>query len=303
MTGVITTGNFPKALWPGVKSWFGAAYEDHKTEYTDLFEVDTSDRNYEELVQERGFGLAPVKNQGAPISYDSTQQGFVSRFTHVAYSLGFIVTYEEFKDNLYEKVGKRRSGSLARSMRQTRENVGANIYNRAYNTSFTGGDGKALIVSDHPTLAGNQSNVLAVAADLSEVAIEDLIIQIMQATDDRGLKIALKPKSLHIAPNNAFNATRILKSTLQNDTANNAVNAIRAMGLLPEGAKVNHYFTDPDAWFIRTDAKDGLIHFERDIQDIAMDNDFDTKNGKYAKYERYSFGWADWRALFGSPGA
>lgn len=303
MTGVINTGSFPKALWPGIKEWFGRSYAEHPTEYTDLFEIDSSDKSYEEDVLAPGFGLAPVKQQGAAIAYDSESQGYVARYTHVAYALGYIVTLEEMDDNLYEKVSKRRARQLAMSMRQTREIVGANVYNRAFDANFPIGDGAALISASHPTLAGNQSNVLAVAADLSETSIEDLCIQIMEARNHRGLLINLMPRSLHIAPQNFFEATRILKSTLQNDTANNAVNALRSSGMFTDGAKVNHYFTDRDAWFIRTNCPDAMKHYERKIEAFQQDNDFDTSNFRAKKYERYSFGCSDWRGIYGSPGA
>lgn len=300
---VITTGNFPKALWPGINKWWGTFYNEHTEEFPMLFDKETSDKAYEEDVLTPGFGLAPVKAQGASVTYDSEQQGFVSRYTHVAYALGFIVTREEMKDNLYAEVGKRRTRKLAFSMRQTKENVAANVYNRAFNSSFTGGDGKELLATDHPTLSGDQSNELAVAADLSEAALEDLSIQVMNATNDRGLKISLMCTKLIVPPALWFEANRILKSVLQNDTANNAVNALKATNAIRDGIGVNHYLTDTDAWFLRTNAPEGLKCFEREAIDFSEDNDFDTDNAKYKAYERYSFGWTDWRSLYGSPGA
>lgn len=225
---VITTGAHPKALWPGIKEWWGRSYAEHKEEYVDLFEMETSDKAYEEDVEISGFGLAPVKPQGTAIDYDTESQQTVTRYTHVAYALGYIVTFEELRDDLYEVVGKRRAKQLAFSMRQTKENVGANVYNRAFNATFTGGDATTLISTSHPTLAGNQSNQLTTAADLSEAAIEDLCIQIMQALNSRGLKISLMPQSLHIPVQSWYEANRILKSVLQNDTANNAINVLKA---------------------------------------------------------------------------
>lgn len=303
MAGVITTGNHPKALWPGIKAWWGRSYDEHVVEYTDLFDTDSSERAYEEDVQVTGFGLAPVKAEGAAVSYDSESQGYVSRYVHVAYALGYIVTYEELSDNLYETVSRRRAQALAFSMRQTKENVAANVYNRAFNSSFTGGDGKELLATDHPTLSGDQSNELSTAADLSEASIEDLIIQIMGATNDRGLKISLMPRKLIVPRQLWFEANRILGSVLQNDTANNAVNALRSTNALPEGVCVNHYLTDQDAWFIRTNVPRGMLHYQREGASFAQDNDFDTSNAKAKSYERYSFGHTDWRGLFGSPGA
>jgi len=303
MAGVITTGAHPKALWPGMKAWFGRTYNEHTVEYSDLFDMDTSKKAYEESGLVTGFGLAPVKAEGSSVSYDSESQGFINRATHVAYALGFIVSHEEIADNLYPVVGKRRAQALAFSMRQTKENVGANVYNRAFNSSYTFGDGKEILATDHPSKAGDWSNELATATDMSETAIEDLIIQVMGATNDRGLKINLMPECLVVHRNDWFEANRIMKSVLQNDTANNAVNALRSTGALPKGIKVNHYLTDTDAWFIRTNAPRGMICYDREIGEYEMDNDFDTKNAKSKKYERYSFTVDDPRALYGSAGA
>lgn len=303
MSGVITTGSIAKLLWPGLDEIWGKDYRDLPMLYKDLFDTSTSTKNYEEDVLVPGFGLAPIKPEGSAILYDSTQQGFTSRYTNVAYGLGFIITREAIDDNQYEQKAVANTRTLARSFRVTKETVGANVYNRAFDTNYTGGDGKALIVSDHPTQSGSQSNVLTVAADLSEASLEDLTVQIMNATDDRGLRIQLMGQSLHVPPSLVFEATRILKSQLQNDTANNAINAMRYMGLFPKGIMVNNYFTDTDAYFVRTDAPTAMKHFERVAPEFAQDNDFDTSNLKYKGYERYVFGWSDWRGLFGSPGA
>ena len=299
---VITTGQHPKALWPGIKEWWGRSYDEHQVEFTDLFDTETSDKAYEEDVEITGFGLAPVKQQGTAINYDTEAQGSITRYTHVAYALGYIVTFEELRDDLYEVVSKRRAKQLALSMRQTKENVGANVYNRAFTAGYTGGDGQVMVASTHPTLSGNQSNVLTTAADLSEASIEDLTIQIMQTLNNRGLKINLMPQSLHIPPQLWYEANRILKSVLQNDTANNAINVLKATNVFPKGIKMNHYFTSATAWFIRTNAPTGMKHYERDAVMFDQDNDFDTKNAKAACYERYSFGWSDWRGIFGTPG-
>lgn len=303
MAGVITTGNHPKALWPGIKAWWGRIYDEHVTEYTDLFDTESSSRSYEEDVEVTGFGLAPVKAEGQAVSYDSESQSFVSRYTHVAYALGYIVTYEELSDNLYEMVSKRRSQALAFSMRQTTENVGANVYNNGFDSNFTGGDSSAMLVTNHSTLSGDQSNILAVAADLSEASIEDLIIQIMGATNARGLKISLMPQKLIVPRQLWFEANRILRSVLQNDTANNAVNVLNSTNALPKGIFVNHYLTDTDAWFVPTNAPRGLIHYSREKTSFTTDNDFDTSNAKAKSYQRESFKWTDWRGIYGSPGA
>lgn len=300
---VITTGNHPKALWPGVKAWWGRTYDEHTVEYTDLFVTDNSTRSYEEDVQVTGFGLAPQKAEAAGIKYDSETQGYVSRYTHVAYALGYICSWEELRDGLYEVVSKRRAQALAFSMRQTKENVGANVYNRGFNSAFTGGDGVEFFSTAHPTLSGNQSNHLTIAADLSEASLEDLIIQIMGATNDRGLKISLMAQALVVPRQLYFEANRIIKSTLQNDSANNAVNVLKATNAIPKGIKVNHYLTDQDAFFVRTNAPRGAIHYEREAVTFDKENDFDTKNAKAACYERYSFDWTDPRTTFASPGA
>lgn len=300
---VISTGNHPKALWPGVEAFWGAKYDEHPMECKDLFDWKDSDQAYEETVETTSFGLAPVKTSTGSISYDSHTQGAVNRFTHVAYALGYIVTYEEIKDNLYKSKSFQRAEMNAFSMRQTKEHVAANVYNRAFNSSYTFGDGVELISTAHPTASGNQSNHLTVAADLSEAALEDLGIQVMTAKNSRGLKISLMMRSLHVHPNNWFEANRILKSVLQNDSANNAVNVLKATNAIPEGVKMNHYFTDTDAWFIRTNAPNGMTAYQREAVSFGQDNDFDTKNAKAAAYERYSVGASDWRGVFGSPGA
>lgn len=299
---VITTGNHPKLLWPGLHALFGS-YKDLPYQHTQVFDVATSEKAYEETVELPGFGLAPVKSEAGSISYDTTSQGYTTRFTNVTYGLGFIETRESVEDNQYKGKAEAKTKALARSMRVTKETVMANIINRAFSSSYLGGDGKELIATDHPTLNGTQSNEMATPADLSEAALEDMFIQIMNATDSRGLRIRLMPKKLIVAPNEAFNAERIVKSTLQNDTANNAVNAVRSMGMLPEGVMVWHYLTDADAWFVKTDAMDGLTLFNRRALDFAKDSDFDTDNFKHKATERYVGGWSDWRAIFGSLGA
>jgi len=295
------TGAIAKLLWPGLNAIWGE-YKDWPLEVKDLFDTQSSSKNYEEDQLVPGLGLAPVKPEGSAVSYDTLSQGLTTRYTHVAYALGFILTREALDDNQYKGKAIKAMKMLARSFRQTKETVGANVYNRAHNGSYTGADGKVLCATDHPTLAGNQSNRLTTAADLSESSLEDLVIQIGQAVDERGLKIKLMAKSLHIPVQLQFEAARILKSTLQNDTANNAINALRSMGMFSDGAKVNHYFDDADAFFVRTDADQGMIHFERTAPEFAQDNDFDTSNLKYKGYERYSFGWTDFRGVYSNGG-
>ena len=300
---VITTGNHPKALWPGIRKWWGNRYDEFPLQYPDLFEQQTSEKAYEEDVQSTGFGIAPVKEQGASVTYDEDLQGQTKRYTHVNYALGYIVTEEELADNLYTEVSMRRAANNAFSLRQTKEIVCAQVYNRAFTSGYTGADGTILCNSAHPSRAGNWSNVLSVAADLSEASLEDMLIQIMGATNDRGLRISIQGQSLIVPRQLVFEATRILKSTLQNDTANNAVNAMRVMGVLPGGVKVNQYLTDPDAWFVRTNCPNGMLLFNRANKPLSQDNDFDTSNAKAKASFRMSVGWTDPRGLYGSPGA
>jgi hypothetical protein len=304
MPGVITTGNLPKLLWPGLFGIFGTNYSELTMQWPDLFDKETSKQAYEEVQQVVGFPLARVKGQGAPVQYVGEQQGYTVRYTNVVYALGFIVSWEEELNNLYETVSKRRTKSLAFSMRQTKEINAANVYNRAFDgTNYPMADAVALVSASHPTASGLQSNTLSAAADISETAIEDLMTAIMSATDANGLHIGLQGMSLHVAPANWYEANRILKSVLQNDTALNAVNVLKSTNALPKGIKVNNYFTDTDAWFIRTNCPNGMTFFERLPYQFAEDNDFDTKNHKYAATDYYSFGCTDWLALFGSAGA
>lgn len=303
MTGVINTGNHPKALWPGVHAFVMGEYSEHAKEYSDIFDVQSSKMAYEEDVEITGFGLAQIKGQSQATAYDSHTQGGTQRYTHVAYGLGYIVTREERDDNLYKSKSFNRGKMLAFSFRTTKETVAANVLNRAFNTSYTGLDGKELLATDHATLSGNQSNELATPADLSEASLEDILIQIQEAKNSRGLQIALRGQKLIVAPGEAFNAERIMKSALRSGTDFNDVNAIRSMGLLPGGICVNHYLTDTDAWFVKTDAPNGLTMFERTKFEFKQDNDFDTDNAKAKGYERYSVGWSDWRGLYGSAGA
>lgn len=303
MPGLITTGNHPKALWPGVIAWFGVGYGEHPEEYKDLFETSTSSQAWEEDVMTSGFPLAPVKREGSSRSYASHAQVFTARYTHVAYSLGFIVTFEERINNLYKKLANSRSKSLGFSMRQTKENVAANVYNRATNGSYLGGDGVVLLSASHPSAVGNWSNILAPAADISEAALEDLNIMIMGATDHNGLKIGLTGMSLHIPRQLFYEANRIMKSTLQVKTGDNTINALKATNAFPNGIKLNHFFTDPDQFFIRTNVPDGMKHYQRYKIDLEQDNDFDTKNAKAGSYDYYSFGWSDPRGAYGCPGA
>lgn len=304
MAGIINTSTHPKALWPGVKAWWGRTYAEHKEEWPMLFDQDVSHQNYEEDVQITGFPLAPSKSEGDGTKYVGEQQGAITRYTHVTYSLGYVVTQEELEDNLYPVVSKRRSASLAFSFRQTKENVAANVYNRAFNSSYTFGDGQPLISTAHPTvMGGTVSNRLAVDADLSEASIEDMIIQMMGATDDLGNLINLMPKCLIVSRNEWFNANRILKSVFQAGTGNNDINVLHATNAIPEGIFLNHYLTAAHAWFIRTNVMNGMKMYQRVPISFEQDNDFDTGSAKAKSRERYSFGGTDTaRAVYGSNG-
>ena len=305
--GVITTNNFAKDLIPGVKTWFGQKYKEYPIEYLDIFEKMNSTRAFEEEVGVTGFGLAAIKNEGTGIAYDEQEQGFVSRYTHVTYGLGFILTREMHEDGIAVTVALRRANSLAFSIRQTKEIVGANILNRAFTAAYTMGsnsDGKELCATDHPNKAGGTwRNELSTPADLSESALEQACIDIAGFTTDKGLTIAIRPKALIIPQALEFDAYRILESIGQSGTANNDINALRSSGKFPQGIMVNHYLTDTDAWFIKTDCPDGLKYMERRADSFGTENDFDTENAKFKATFRGSFGWSDPRGIFGSPGA
>lgn len=299
----ITTGSHPKALWPGVKKYFGKTYAEKPMVCDMVFDEYTSDKAYEEYVEETGFGLAPVKPEGAGVSYDTDAQGYVSRLTNTVYALGAKITQEAIEDNQYEAVAQKKAAKLARSMRQTKENVFANVLNRGFNASYAGGDGKELLATDHPTLSGVQANELAVAADLSEASLEDVLTLIRGFKDSRGLRIQAKGMKLIVPPELEFDATRILSSTNQSGTDLNDINAMRELGMLPGGVVVWDYLTDADAFFVKTDVPEGLIRQQRRALSLKQDNDFDTSNACMKADERYAGGWADWRGIAGSPGS
>lgn len=300
---IINSGSFAKALWPGVNAWYGKAYNEYATEHDKLFDKFTSNRAFEEDVGVSSFGLAVQKSEGSPISYDNERQAFITRYQHVVYALGFIITREMMEDDQYDIVGQRKAQGLAFSMRQTKEVVAANVYNRAFTAGYVGGDGVTLMSASHPTLAGGAwSNQISTAADLSEAALEQACIDIAGFTNDRGLLIAVKPKQLIIPRQLIFEAKRVLASDGRVGTDNNDLNAIKTMGLIPE-VVTNHYLTDPDAWFVRTDVPHGMKYFERRGDAFDMDNDWDTENAKFKATARYSFGWTDPRGLYGSAGA
>lgn len=302
----ITRSTHPSSLWPGIYAWFGSKYKELPKPFESYFQMETSDKAYEEIVEATGFGLAAAKAEGASIQYDSTGEGYKTRFTNVTYGLGYIVTREALEDNQYKTLSERRSSELARSMNATKCIVHANILNRGFSGSYLGGDGVALFSASHPTVAGNQSNLLT-AADLSEAALEDAATRIMLLENARGIKIGARPRTLIIHPSEWANATRILESDLQSgaktDTTNtNNINALKVKGIVDQ-VVMDPYLTDTDAWFLTTDIPYGLLSFQRRAMEFKQDNDFDTENAKAKATERYVPGWADWRGLFGSAGA
>ena len=302
MAGVITTGAHPRLLWPGVHTVWGQMYAEHAEEYTDLYTVLDSEKAYEVDVQVTGFPLAVVKPETQGISYAGELQGGVTNYVHIAYALGYIVSYEEIRDNLYKEVSERRARANAFSMRQTVENVAAFLYNNAFvSTFYTAWDGQPIISASHLNASGGTwSNLLNPSASLSEAALEDLCIQIMGFQGDTGLQINLMPESLHVHRSEWFNANRIMQSVLQSGTSNNDVNVLKMTNAIPKGIKVNHYFTSPRSWFLRTNAPNGMTMFWRDRPMFDQDNDFDTKNAKAASYMRLSVGLTDPRGIVGS---
>ena len=305
--GIITTGAHPKAFWPGVKAWWGNAYDEFPEEWRLLVnDILDSTQNYEEIVQDTGFGLAPVKAQGQTLYYEANVQGYTGRATHVTYALGYQVTMEELQDNLYEKVSKARAGANAFSQRLTRENVVANVLNRAFNSTYAIADGQAFFSTAHPlTNGGTMSNRPSVDVDLSEASLEDGLVAIAGFQNDKGLPIQVMPDALVVSRQNIFNAQRILKSTYQNDTANNAINAIKAMNALPSGVYVNHYLTDVNAWFIKNRIPNGsgFVLFDRMPLEFDQDNDFSTKNALASSIQRFSVLVSDPRCYYGTQGA
>ena len=300
----INTGNFAKALWEGVNSWYGMAYNEYPEQCGEIFEKRNSRKAYEEIVGTAGLGMASVMPEGQGVAYDSSQQGYINRFTHVTYGLGFVITKNMMDDDLYDVAAMTRSKSLAKSMRITKETVAANVLNRAENSSYTGGDGVELLSQLHPNKKGGTfANEPAAGTDLSESALEDAVIALGKYTDDAGLRIATRPQKLIVPVDSQFEAERILNTDGRVASADNDLNAIKSLGKMPQGFRVNNYITDTNCWFIITDCDDGLIHFERRADDFTQDNDFNTDNLMYKATARYSFGWADPRGVYGSMGA
>ncbi len=298
----ISRSQLVKELEPGLNALFGLEYKSYKEEHSEIYTTESSDRAFEEEVMLSGFGEAPVKSEGAGVAYDQAQEVYTARYTHETIALAFSLTEEAIEDNLYDRLSSRYTKALARSMATTKQIKAANILNNAFTTSL-GGDGVALCSTAHPTLGGaNLANELATSADLSEASLEQALIDIAAFTDERGLKIAVQGTRLIIPKELQFTADRILKSTLRVGTADNDINAIKNMGMIPQGYSVNHYLTDVDAFFIMTDAPDGMKMFDRVSMSTGFEGDFETGNVRYKARERYSFGFSDPRGIFGSPG-
>ena len=296
--------SFAKMLEPGLNTLFGLEYDSYPSEYEAVFESNTSQKAFEEDVLLSGFGSAPTKGEGAAISYDAASQQWTARYQHETIALAFSITEEAEEDGQYGSIASRYTKALARSMSSTKEIKAANILNNATSAgTYAGGDGVALLSTAHPTQNGNQSNTLATAADLSETSLESILIQISDMKDDRGLRVAAQGQMLVIPTAYTFVAERLLESQLRTGTADNDINAIKSGGYLPKGYHVMRRLTDSDAFFVTTDVPDGMKMFQRSPMKKGMEGDFETGNVRYKVRERYSFGFTDWRGLFGSEGA
>ena len=299
----ISRAQLLKELLPGLNALFGMEYEAYEGEHAEVYETETSERSFEEEVKLSGFGSAPVKAEGASISYDNAQEAFTARYTHETVAMGFSITEEAMEDNLYDSLSARYTKALARAMAYTKQVKAASLLNTGFD-AFRSGDGAFLFSTTHPTVAGgNNANRPAVASDLNETSLEQAVIDIAAYTDERGLLIAARPRKLVVPPALMFVATRLLQTELRVGTADNDLNALRSNGSIPEGYRVNHYLTDNDAWFLTTDIPNGMKHFVRTPMATSMDGDFDTGNVRYKARERYSFGVSDPLAIYGSPGA
>ena len=292
-----------KELEPGLNALFGLEYDRYENQHTEIFDTENSDRAFEEEVMLGGFANAAVKPEGQGVTYEDAQETFTSRYTHETVALAFSLTEEAVEDNLYDKISTRYTKALARSMANTKQIKAAAILNNGFDANFPGGDGKELFATDHPTLSGTQKNELSTAADLNETSLEQMLIDIADMKDERGMKIALQGMKMIIPLQLQFVAERLLKTDGRVGTADNDINAVKNMGMLPQGYVVNNFLTDTDAFFIKTDSPNGLKHFVRAPIRTAMEGDFDTGNVRYKARERYSFGFSDWRGIFASPGA
>ena len=299
----ISRAQLLKELLPGLNALFGLEYKTYGEEHKEIYETETSERSFEEETKLSGFSAAPVKAEGAAIAYDNAQEAWTARYSHETIALGFSITEEAVEDNLYDSLSKRYTKALARAMAYTKQVKAASVLNNGFSSSYVGGDGKALFAADHPLVSGGSNSNRLTASDLNETSLEAAVIQIAGWTDERGLLIAAKPGKLIVPPALMFTAKRLLDTELRVATADNDINALKAMGSIPGGYTVNHFLTDTNAWFLTTDVPNGMKHFVRTPLQNSMDGDFDTGNVRYKSRERYSFGWSDPLGMFGSPGA
>ena len=299
----ISRGQLVKELEPGLNALFGLEYNRYENQHAEIFDTESSDRAFEEEVMLSGFANASVKPEGSSVNFDTAQETFTARYSHETIALAFSITEEAIEDNLYDRLASRYTKALARSMANTKQVKAANVLNNAFSSSFAGGDGKELCATDHPTIAGTFSNELSTSADLNETSLEQSLIDIAALTDERGLKIAARGVKMIIPSELQFTAERLMKSAQRVGTADNDINAVASMGMIPQGYVVNNFLTDTDAFFIKTDVPNGLKMFVRSPIKTAMEGDFDTGNVRYKARERYSFGFSDPRGIFGSPGA
>jgi hypothetical protein len=300
----ISRAQLAKELEPGLNALFGMEYARYDQEDKEIYDTESSERAFEEEVMLAGFGSAPVKSEGSAVSFDDAQEAYTARYTHETIALAFSITEEAIEDNLYDRLASRYTKALARSMAHTKQVKAAATLNNAFDSTFTGGDGKELCATDHPLVTGNSlRNEPSTAADLNETSLENSLIDIAAFVDERGLKVSVRGLKLIVPPALQFVADRLLESTLRPGSSDNDVNATRNMGMLPQGYVVNHYLTDTDAFFIKTDAPRGFVHFERMGMSTKMEGDFDTGNVRFKARERYSYGYSDPRCIYGSPGA
>jgi len=300
----ISRAQLLKELLPGLNALFGLEYAQYGEEHKEIFDIETSERSFEEETKLSGFSAAPVKPEGNAIRYDNAQEAFSARYNHETIALGFALTEEAIEDNLYDSLSARYTKALARAMAYTKQTKGAAVLNNGFSSSYLGGDGKALFASDHPlTGGGTNSNIPLANADLNETSLELAVVQIAGWTDERGLLLAAKPRKLIIPPATMFIATRLLQTELRVSTADNDINALKNNGSIPEGYTVNHFLTDTNAWFLTTDVPNGAKMFIRTPLATSMDGDFDTGNVRYKARERYSFGWSDPLGMYGCSGS
>jgi hypothetical protein len=300
----ISRSQLAKELEPGLNALFGMEYDRYEQQHAEIFETESSDRAFEEETLIVGFGNAKVKSEGQGVAFDQASEGFTARYSHETIALAFALTEEAIEDNLYDRLGARYTKALARSMAHTKQVKAASVLNNAFSSSFTGGDGKALVATDHPLAGGGTlSNRPSTYTDLNETSLEDALIAVSTFVDDRNMVIALQGQKLVIPPQLQFVADRLLQSPGRVNTSDNDINAIKNMGMVPQGYTVNNFLTDTDAWFLLTDCPDGFKHFERSPLSTSMEGDFDTGNVRFKARERYSFGFSNPRAVFASQGA